>query len=113
MADKLADAEDRLLESVFKAERITDDGFSKRVVSRIRRRLWFRRLAVPVAATIGGLFAIQPLIELVRFVSDVLGITPGEFTEMTSQLLPQVQLIVLGGMIFVVFVTLVQFFEET
>ena len=48
MAEKLKDAEDRLLESLFASEPIADDGFSRRVVTRIRRRIWVRRLALPV-----------------------------------------------------------------
>ena len=34
MADKLMDAEDQLLEAMFKSEPIADDGFSKKVTKR-------------------------------------------------------------------------------
>ena len=54
MADKIKDADDRLLESMFAAEPIADAGFSVRIVKKIRRRLWVRRLALPLAAVIGA-----------------------------------------------------------
>jgi hypothetical protein len=52
MADKTSDAVDRLLASALKAEPIADDGFSARIVSRIRRRIWVNRLALPIAVLV-------------------------------------------------------------
>jgi hypothetical protein len=59
MAEKLKDAEDRLLEAMLRSEPIADEGFSGRVVSRIRRRLWVQRLALPSAMLIGGAIAVK------------------------------------------------------
>ncbi|MEM7430862.1 MAG: hypothetical protein AAF351_02865 [Pseudomonadota bacterium] len=64
MADKLKDTEDQLLESLFANEALADDGFSKLVVRRIRRQIWIRRLALPVAMLVGGTIAIKPLTQL-------------------------------------------------
>ena len=71
MAEKLKDAEDELLESLFASEAIADDGFSDRVVGRIRRRLWVQRFSLPIAALIGGLVAFKPTVGLLTMVSDL------------------------------------------
>ncbi len=99
MAEKLKDAEDRLLESMFRSEPIADDGFSRRVVMRIRRRLWVRRLALPVAMLIGGAIAIKPATQLVIVASKLLTIVPQELLEVPMTWLPQIQLVVLGAML--------------
>ena len=91
MAEKLKDAEDRLLESMFAAEPIADDGFSHRVVTRIRRRLWVRRLALPVAMLVGGAIAIKPASELVIAASKLLAVVPQGLVEAPVSWLPEVQ----------------------
>ena len=65
MADKMKDAEDRLLESMFQSPPVTDDGFSRQVLGRIRRQIWVRRLALPVAILIGGAIALKPVMQLI------------------------------------------------
>jgi hypothetical protein len=111
MAEKLKDAEDRLLESMFAAAPIAEDGFSQRIVTHIRRRLWVRRLALPVAMLVGGLVAFKPATQLVTVSSTLLGVVPREFFEIPASVLPQVEsatfgvpllpLIVLSGMVVV------------
>ena len=76
MVEKLKDAEDRMLESMFQTRPIADDGFSRRVVTRIRRRLWVRRLTLPVAMLIGGAIAVEPLSQLVIAASNTVMGTP-------------------------------------
>lgn len=99
MADKMKDAEDRLLESLFESAPIADDGFSVRVVRKIRRRLWLRRLALPVAVAVGGAFAIKPLAALVTLVVGLSGLLPQEALLSASHFLPKLQYIVLGAML--------------
>jgi hypothetical protein len=99
MAEKLKDAEDRLLESLFAAEPIADEGFSGRVVTRIRRRLWIRRLALPVAILVGGSVAAKPLAELTLAASKLLAVMPQDLLAIPTDWLPQVQLIVVGAML--------------
>ena len=113
MADKTMDVTDRALEALFRAEPIADDGFSARIVSRVRRRLWFRRLAVPVAAVIGGVIAIRPVAELVGIVVKLFGLVPSDVLSLPLSFLPQFQLVVLGGMLFAVVLTFMRFIEET
>lgn len=71
MAEKLKDAEDELLESLFATEAIADDGFSDSVVRRIRHRLWIQRFSLPVAAIVGGLVAFKPAVGLLTMASDL------------------------------------------
>jgi len=92
MAEKLKDAEDRLLESMFRADTIADDGFSGRVVRRIRRRLWVQRLALPIAIVIGGVVAIKPATQLVAALLKLLTVLPQRVLEVPASLLPQVQI---------------------
>lgn len=65
MADRLSDSDDRFLEALFAAEPIADDGFSDRVTSRLRRRVWSRRMCLGVAVVVGFLIAFRPLADVV------------------------------------------------
>lgn len=65
MAEHMKDDTDRLLEQSFRFDSIEDDGFSARVVSRIRRRVWIRRLALPAALVFGTLVGLKPLLDSV------------------------------------------------
>ncbi len=97
MVEKLKDAEDRLLESMFRSEPIADDGFSGRVVSRIRREIWVRRLALPVAMLIGGAFAVKPATQLVIAASKLLTVVPKGVLELPATWIPQVETVVFGA----------------
>ena len=113
MAEKTSDAVDRLLASAFAAEPIADDGFSNRIVARLRRRLWVNRLALPVAVLVGAAFALQPVVQIVGALLPLLNTVPVELASAPLQFLPQIQWIVLGGMAFAAGVTLVKMLEET
>jgi hypothetical protein len=97
MAEKFKDAEDRLLESMFAAESIEDDGFSRRVVTHIRRRLWIRRLALPVAMVIGGAIAVKPASDLIIAASKLLTVVPKNLVEAPASWLPEVQGVAIGA----------------
>ena len=99
MAERMKDAEDRFLESMFDAAPIADDGFSTMIVRRIRRRLWLRRLALPLAAVIGGAIAIKPLAGLVTAAVRLTSLLPQELLAATSALVPQAPIVVLGAML--------------
>jgi len=99
MAEKIKDAEDRMLESMFDGAAIADDGFSVLVVRKIRRRLWLRRLAVPLATIIGGAIAIKPLIGLAVAVSSLSSLIPQDFVNTVAALVPQAPTLVLGAML--------------
>ena len=112
MAEKLKDAEDRLLGAMFQAEPIVDDGFSKRIVTRIRRRLWMRRLALPIAMFVGGSIAIKPIAQLSVAVSKLLTVIPMELLEAPVAWVPQLQYVVLGAMLLTAGLLGVRMLEE-
>ncbi len=97
MAEKIRDAEDRLLESLFASEPIADDGFSQRVVGHIRRRIWVRRLALPIALVVGGASAIKPASQLVVAASKLLTVVPQDVVVKPADWLPQVEGIAISG----------------
>jgi hypothetical protein len=113
MVDKTSNAEDRYLESMFRSAEIPDDGFSKRTLFRIRRRIWINRLALPVAVVIGAVFAVEPVTQLVSALFPLLSVLPLEVVDVPMRYLPQLQTIVLGGMTFAAAVALFKVFEET
>jgi hypothetical protein len=104
MAERIKDEQDRLLESMFESAPIADDGFSGQIVSRIKRKLWVRRLALPVAALLGGLIAFKPMAALLKGIYGLLVSMPAELVPSLSGSLPSLQLIVTGALI--LFVTL-------
>ena len=113
MADRTADELDRLLESVLRQESISDDGFSRRIVTRIRRQIWVNRLALPVAVAIGCVVALKPAVQLVSALLPLASALPADLVDAPLRLLPQVQLLVLGGMVCAICVMLYGMVEET
>jgi len=99
MAERIKDDKDRLLESMFASETIADNGFSEQVIRRVRRKLLVRRLTLPLAALIGGVFAYKPLAALVGMLYQVLLQLPGDVVGSAADSLPSLQLIVTGGLI--------------
>ena len=99
MVERRKDAEDRILEAMFRTEPIADDGFSRRVIRRIRRRLWIRRLALPSAVLIGGAIAIKPAWQLVVAASKVLAVVPEGLFELPVSWIPQIETVVFGASI--------------
>lgn len=99
MAERLKDEDDRLLESMFESAPIADAGFSKTIVRRIRRRLWIRRLTVPIAALIGGAFAVKPLADFFAIAASLSPMLPPPLVEAVTSMIPQLPIIVLGAMV--------------
>jgi hypothetical protein len=100
MADRIKDEQDRLLESMFASEPIADDGFSARIVHRVRRRMWLRRVTLPVATVIGLLVSFKPLTSLVTTLAGLVQLLPIDKIGATSdQFIAQLPMIVLGAML--------------
>jgi hypothetical protein len=76
MADRPKDSEDLKLEALFRSEPVQDDGFSHRVVARVRRRIWVQRLSLPTAFVIGAIISAKPLTQLAALMPKVLSIVP-------------------------------------
>ena len=82
MAERLKDSEDLQLEALFSSEPVQDDGFSARIMFRVQRRMWVRRLSLPVAIAIGAVIAAKPLLQLVELVPKIGGVVPQGFANM-------------------------------
>ena len=112
MAERMKDAEDRLLESMFGAAPIADNGFSGQIVKRIRRKLWIRRITLPVAVLVGLLMAFRPMAAVVKSVYELLLSMPGDLVPSLEGTLPSLQLIVTGALILVVALVSLSMLED-
>jgi hypothetical protein len=77
MAERLKDDVDKRLESLFGSEPVRDEGFSTRVVLRVRRQMWIRRLALPVAFGVGIAISAKPLLQFASALPKILNSVPG------------------------------------
>jgi hypothetical protein len=112
MADRIKDAEDRMLEAMFAAEPIADDGFSEKIVRQIRRRLWLRRLALPIAVLLGAAIAVEPALEFIQAIAGLSVLIPDQSITIPTGWIPQLQTIVLAGMLVVTGVFGLRMIEE-
>ena len=94
MADYVKENEDKALEALFRSEPIADDGFSRRVVARVRRRMWVRRLAVPLAAVAGAGIALPAIRDVVGVMADLGGLLPLEWLPVEVAL-PQASVVIM------------------
>lgn len=99
MADRLKDNEDLALEALFQAEPIADDGFSSRVVSRLRRRIWTRRVTLPLAVFLGSAVAAKPASVLLASLGDALSNVPGVASALPLSSLLSPYTLVASGML--------------
>jgi len=99
MAERIRDAEDRLLESMFESAPMADDGFSANIVRRVNRQLWIRRITLPAAAVIGGMIAFKPLTGLIAVVANLSRFIPADTVNVATTSIPQMQIVVLGAIL--------------
>lgn len=102
MAERIKDAEDRKLEEMFRSQPIADDGFTVRVVSRVRRQIWVRRLSLPVAIAAGALVGLKPLLQVAGAVPQLIGLIPVDMLKLDALPvggLPQASTLLIGASI--------------
>ena len=102
MVEKMKDVDDKMLEALFASEPLPDNGFSEKIVGRIRRRLWLRRLTLPTAVVVGGLIAVKPLLGLAGALLNLASLVPQRLVEQTAGAIPSMPTVVLGAMLLVV-----------
>ena len=110
MAERQKDNEDLVLEALFRAEPIADDGFSKRVVARVRRRVWTRRVTLPVAVVVGSVVAAEPVVSLLRTAVELLSTVSG--AAVTPDWVPSSFTLVAGAVLFGILLTTLNLLEE-
>ena len=86
MVDRIKDKEELRLEAMFRSDPLPDIDFSSKVMIRVRRQIWIRRLAMPVAIFLGGLIAFKPASELLITLSKVLNVLPASLTNVSVDL---------------------------
>ena len=112
MAERIKDAEDRLLESLFASGSINDDGFSDRIVRRIRRQMWIRRLTLPTAVLVGAAVALKPATQLLAVIPTLIGALPQDLVEIPAVAVPQLPIVLLGGTLLAIVVLTARMLEE-
>ena len=115
MADRLKDEADLKLEALFRTESVQDDGFSGRVVSRVRRQMWVERLSLPTAFVIGGIIAAKPLIQFAEMMPKIAGVIPqglANIVDLALAGMPQVSTVVLGVMLLAAMLMMGKMLEE-
>lgn len=91
---------------------IADDGFSTQIVGQLKRRLWIRRLTVPIAGLIGAVLAFKPLSGLVTVMASLSSMIPKEVVSSTANSLPQLPLIMLGAALLAMCLVGLRFLED-
>lgn len=115
MADRLKDEVDMRLESLFRSEPVRDDGFSARVVSRLRRQMWVRRLSLPFAFAIGAVISAKPVLQLANALPNLLGSVPGialDLDKLPIGDMPQMSTMVMGVMLLAAVLMVSRMLEE-
>lgn len=116
MVDRMKDAIDHKLESLFASAAVVDDGFSAGIEKRIRRKLWVRRLALPIAVLVGGVIAVKPMVAALTLFFRFAAILPGDLGSHLGSFsaggLPQLSTVIMGGMLALVFVMISRMLEE-
>jgi hypothetical protein len=112
MAEKMQDAEDRLLAALLRPEPIADAGFSNRIVARIRRDIWLRRLALPLAMLLGGGFAAKPLFQLGSVLAVLGDSLPGSLIALPATMLAQLPFFFAVGCLLLIGIVMFQLSEE-
>ncbi len=112
MADRLKDNEDKVLESLFGSKPVLDNGFSARVMTRLNRRLWIRRLALPAAFLVGAAVALKPLSQLVITFSKLLTVIPTDVGGLSIDMIPQSTTVILGALLLVAMMMITKMLED-
>ena len=112
MAEKTQDAEDRMLETMFRPDVIADNGFSERVLRRIRRQIWVRRLALPVAMLVGTAIAIGPALDLMAIGTRLFGSLADSVQVPGAVLATQLPVLIFGGLALALVMATFRLFEE-
>ncbi len=112
MVDRLKDNEDKLLESLFRPDPVPDNGFSLKIVSEIKRRIWIRRLTLPAAFVIGAAIAVKPLSQLAVTFSKLLTLIPTNVGSLSLSNFPQISTVLLGGLLLAAMMMVGKMLEE-
>ena len=115
MVDRLKDNEDLKLEALFRSDPVPDDGFSVAVVSRVKRRMWIRRLSLPTAIGLGAAISAKPLLQVASVVPNLVNSIFGstiDFNRLPLADLPQLSTMLFGASIIMAVMLASRILEE-
>ena len=98
----MKDKDDLALEALFRSEPVADDGFSRRVVARVRRRIWLRRLVMPVALVLGSLIAFKPAVEVIGSLHGLAEALPLTLPQIPAGAIPQLSTFIVTAALIVI-----------
>ena len=115
MAERIMDKDDLALAAMFRSDPLPDDGFSAKVISRVRHRMWIQRLALPLALVIGLAISARSLLQLIDAIAGILSAIFGE--QLSLDRLPFVEAlqpstIMIGASLLMVAMLVSQVLEE-
>jgi len=94
----MKDKQDLALEAMFRSDAVPDDGFTERVITRVRRQMWVRRLSLPVAFAVGAVLSAKPMLQIASIIPGLIESVFG--SAMTVDKLPLDNLPSLSTMLF-------------
>ncbi len=100
MAERIKDKEDLKLDAMFRSGPLPDDGFSVKVMSRVRHRMWVQRLSLPVGIAVGALFGAKPLLQILNVVPGLVNSVFGSslsFDSISMANVPQLSTVLIGA----------------
>ena len=115
MAERMKDEADAKLTAMFESSPVADDGFSARVMSEVRRRMWVRRLSLPIALAIGLAISAKPIAQLAGIVPGLLNSVFGRTINLEAFALAdtrQMAIMLFGGTLAMVLVIASRVLEE-
>ena len=112
MADRNMDKQDELLTELFSPAPIADDGFSKRVLRRVRRQIWVDRLALPVAVVLGFAFALKPLLQFLAILPSLANMVPVKSLGIDALPAVDIQTLAFGGLMLFALLFVVQIVQD-
>lgn len=112
MADRKTDMQDEFLTKLFASAPIADDGFSRRVMRRVRRQVWIDRLALPVACVLGLLVAFKPLLQVSKVFPSLVEVLPLDSVALDTLPAINPQMIVFGGLLLFALLFVLQVVED-
>ena len=97
MVDRMKDKDERALQKLFESDPIADNGFSRRVLRRVRRRIWVRRLTMPTAFVVGAAVAARPAAELLTSLYGLADALPVDLVTVSAESIPQMSTFIVGA----------------
>ncbi len=95
--------DDFMFEEMFSPPSIKDDGFSKIVISKIRKQLLIRRITLTLAIMTGALIAATPVIDFLFSLENFPSLTSFKWSEITADSFLKMPLIFIPAIFILLF----------